>query len=187
MDTPGRVFSRLQRRRNSWFSDTSIIPDEAIRVISHCEPGDQSDLGTIFNPQGKYNLVSFGVNIMVQTTSLSILEAASEGRVTPLKLWRWVMSVGQHRGWAMEHLIEYNGPDLNQYPSPFPGFQNKDLINLYQRNLGDAEILDELIFKGRFWVWMRPDRYTDSKLFASIADGYKISDHLRPSRRIYCD
>jgi hypothetical protein len=120
--------------------------------------GDYWDFGSVTNPHGRENLVSFGVNIMVQTTSLAILEAASEGRVTPLRLWRWCMSVGLHRGYAMERWIDYAGPDLEQFPTPFQGFEygSGDLDELSDKP--DEEVLDQLVWRGRFWVWMRPDR-----------------------------
>ena len=66
--------------------DESTIPDDLIRVISHCRLGDTWNQVIIINPYGHINKVSSGVNIMVQTTSLPILEAATEGRVTPLRL-----------------------------------------------------------------------------------------------------
>jgi len=145
-------------------TDTSVIPDAVVRVISHCKPAESWEFGFVTNPFGAENLVSFGVSTMVQTTSLSILEAASEGRVTPLRLWRWVMSAGQHHGYAMESFIEYGGPDLEQFPAPFPGFRDEDIIRLFRSStLTDDEILEELIYRGRFWVWMRPDRYISPK------------------------
>jgi hypothetical protein len=133
-----------------------VIPEEVVRAVSGCKMGDYWDFGSIDNPMGKANLVSYGINMLVQTTSLSILEAASEGRVTTLRLWRWVMSTGQFRGYAMEEHIEYGGPDLEQFPNPFPGLEPREFIEIERKS--EENIYVELVFRGRFWVWMRPDR-----------------------------
>lgn len=106
------------------------------------------------------NLVSFGINFMVQTTSLAILEAASEGLLTPLRVWRWVTIAGKNRGYAMEDWIKYDGPTIEQYSEPLHGLADEELPGLEDKS--DKEIWEALIFRGRFWVWMRPDRYVDS-------------------------
>jgi hypothetical protein len=136
--------------------DTSAIPDEVVRLVSGCTMGEWWEFGSVDNPMGKSNLVSFGNNILVQTTSLSALEAASEGRVTTLRLWRWVMSIGELHGYAMEPYIDYGGPDLEQCPDPFPGLEPREFINIESKS--EEDIYVELVFRGRFWVWMRPDR-----------------------------
>jgi hypothetical protein len=133
-----------------------VIPEEVVRLVSGCTMGEWWEFGSVDNPMGRINLVSFGVNTLVQTTSLSILEAASEGRVTPLRLWCWVMSAGQFRGFAMEGYIEYGGPDINQFTNPFPGLEPHEVINIERKS--EEDIYTELVFRGRFWVYMRPDR-----------------------------
>ena len=74
--------------------------------------------------------------------------------------------VGQRHGHAIESLIDYNGPQLCNNPSPFPEFEMEDFLDLFNREMTitDDELLDELIFKGGFWVWMRPDRYTQTQI-----------------------
>lgn len=118
------------------------------------------DFGSVTNPTGETNIVSFGINLMLQTTSLAILETASDGRMTPLRLWKWCMSGDSYRGYALEKNIDYNGPDLEQFPSAFPGFpyefENDELLEM--ADLSDDQLLERFIYRGRFWVWMRPDR-----------------------------
>jgi hypothetical protein len=121
--------------------------------------GESWEFGYITNPMGEETLVSYGINIMVQTTSLSILEAASEGKVTPLRVWRWVMSVGEHHGYAMEDFIEYNGPELEQFPQAFPRFYFEEPSMITKLlELSEEQMLNRLIYEGGFWAWMRPDR-----------------------------
>jgi len=139
--------------------DTSIIPDDAIRVVRDCRMGNLWDFGSIENSRGGDHLVSYGVNVMVQATSLPILETASDGRVTPLRLWHWAMHVrkSEEHGWVLQQTVDYGGPDLDQWPKMFPGMEYIEIIKLEDKP--EREIYEELVFRGRIWVWMRPDRF----------------------------
>lgn len=123
------------------------------------------DLGCILNPMQETNLVSFGINILVQTTSLAILEVATDALLTPFRMYKWIMSTGNDpgRGFALERWIEYNGPQFSHIVNPFPGFSDlefgiDDIMKMDE--LSDDQLLHALLYKGRFWVWMRPDRYS---------------------------
>jgi len=123
--------------------------------------GDLWDYGFIKNPIGNGHLRVDGLNIMVQTTSLSILESASEGRITPLNVWHWVVLLRRYQcGPTRECFINYSGPEATPVFTAFPGLSSEAIFKMYESrdSISDEEILVKLIYEGRFWLWMRPDR-----------------------------
>src|ERR1700683_3164329 len=84
-------------------AEALCIPNSSLRVIPHCRRGEFWDNGFISPPDYRINpnkyLVSFGTNIMVQTTSLQILSLATHGRMTPERVWRLAM----YQGFSVPH------------------------------------------------------------------------------------
>jgi hypothetical protein len=110
------------------------------------------------DPRSSY-LLSYGTNIAVQSVSLPILYQATGGRMTPQRLWRLAMGQGfsEVRDCDLLKGIEYGEvlDGIDQYMRPTPGIE--DLIELEE--LGDVEAIKvAIILKGKFWIWMRPDR-----------------------------
>ena len=150
------------------------IPDSSICLISHCKllPKDESStsmynecisvcpLGP--NPKNTTYKVSSGSNVMIQSASLPILSLATNGRMTPERLWRLVMCRGlfdRRHDFIVEGDIDYGNIQyfIEQHPSPAPGFSTDEFLAL--ESLGDVEkIKRSIILRGMFWLWMRPDR-----------------------------
>ncbi|KAH7924522.1 hypothetical protein BV22DRAFT_1066618 [Leucogyrophana mollusca] len=142
------------------------IPDSALTIISNCVIGDWWDGGYVDAPppnsEDVHYCVSFGVCVMVQSTSLDILAMATHGRMTPQRVWRLAM----HQGWSDPHNeyalkgVDYGDVELGwkKYPAPLPWLSHKEIIAM--EKLGSVkEIQRALIWRAKFWVWMRPDRF----------------------------
>ena len=104
-------------------------------------------------------LVSRGTNIVVQSISLPILFRATGGRMTPQRLWRLAMWQGfsERRDHDVLDGIDYGEvtEGIDKYVKATPGIE--DVMNLEE--LGDVETIKmAIIHKGKFWIWMRPDR-----------------------------
>jgi hypothetical protein len=136
------------------------IPDALLRVISHCWMGDGWYYGLVAPPDPMaHYLVAYGANIVVQSASLPILSRATRGRMTPQRLWRLAMWYGfsESRDRDVFDGIDYGEVvvGIDRYMRPTPGID--DLLGL--ETIGDLErIKMEIIHKGKFWIWMRPDR-----------------------------
>jgi len=141
------------------------IPDKYLRIIPHCWMGDDWYYGFVAppNPMAPY-LISYGTNIVVQSASLSILSLATGGRMTPQRLWRLAMWQGFYEGRDHDVLdgIDYGEvmEGIGRYMRPMPGID--DLVGFEE--LGDVETIKmTIIHKGKFWIWMRPDRCVSSE------------------------
>jgi hypothetical protein len=141
------------------------IPDSCLRVVPGCWAADGWDWGYIEPPHsdknGKSFLVSHGTNIMVQTASLQIVSLATNGRMTPQRIWRMAM----HQGLSVPHgYLGFEGIDYGeitdfreQWPPAIPGLSTKQLIGL--ETLEDIALARRaIIHEGKFWIWMLPDR-----------------------------
>ncbi|EIW78960.1 hypothetical protein CONPUDRAFT_83337 [Coniophora puteana RWD-64-598 SS2] len=147
-------------------------PESNIRVVRHCKAGERWSLGIVDDPVDSGDdtgfIAVFGVLIMVQTFSLPILHLATNGRVTPQRLWRLAM----HQGWSEVNLSESDrgvyglvGVDYGaleherkQYPSPLPWMIPAEAAALEE--LGDCEAIKEVMMhRGGLWMWMSPDRF----------------------------
>lgn len=137
------------------------VPDSSIRIIPRCRMGDGWYYGRVTCPDStREYLVSYGTNIMVQSTSLPILHRATGGRMTAQRLWRLAMWQGFSEGkrvHAMFDSIDYGEvmEGVGQNILITPGID--DLTGLEE--LGDVELIKTAItHEGKFWIWMRPDR-----------------------------
>jgi len=136
------------------------IPDGQFRINSNCCMGDDWYYGLAAHPDPTLScLVSFGTNIMVQSASLPILSMATGGRMTPQRLWRLAILQGFFEdsdrnlfdGIDYGEVIEGTGMNIK----PIPGIHDFKRFE----ELGDVErIKIAIIHKGKFWIWMRPDR-----------------------------
>lgn len=141
-------------------------PDEKLVVQSAFVDEGFWDFGSVTlspeNPDNQYYIVSFGSNIMVQTAALTILQLATEARMTPRRFWRMAQALGGGGGYSVLDGIDYGKMSeltaiWEQDPSVTPGMESEDVINL--EGLGDMEkIKRAIVHQGCFWVWMRPDR-----------------------------
>ncbi|KAN0083962.1 hypothetical protein V8E55_007466 [Tylopilus felleus] len=106
--------------------------------------------GPSSNKQDWTYLVSFGCAVMMQTYALDILALATQGRMTPSRLWHLAMQQGFEEA-GHPYCIE-------GFPNALPGFTSDELEDL--EKIGDIEVLQQrLVHEGFFWLWMAPDRF----------------------------
>lgn len=107
------------------------LPDSSLRIIPRCRMGDYWSHGFIAAPEPNleriHYLVSFSAIIMAQAASLNILSLATQGRVSPKRLWRLVMHQGfseGHDAYGLYHVNYYPGTrdPREQNPVPVPAF-----------------------------------------------------------------
>jgi len=157
------------------------IPDSSLRVISHCQMGDDWEFGFIDHPDHPENfLVSHSTNIMVQTASLHILSLATDGRMTPERFWN--LAIRQRYSMSGDHYgldgINYGEiPDAwDEDPLLVPGLSLEAIVKL--ESLGDVELVKKAIIDdGKFWVWMRPDSFP---LNPTPLDDFAVPTILEP-------
>lgn len=133
-----------------------------VRVISDWIMGDMFDLGFVSSSKGDWNgaLVSFGCCFFVQTYMLPILKAATNGRVSPQRLWELAMAKGHFPAHDFYVLpgVDY-GPirqHLEQFPWYLGDIEEEELPNM--GNISTPEEIAEVMRRRGFWMWMRPDR-----------------------------
>lgn len=136
-------------------SDTLHLPDSSLRVIPHCTTVGHGGWGVSVisapNPEDIIQLVC-GETIMAQTTSLVILSLATEGRVSPKRLWRLVV----HQELSRPVLRDFSPWSLRIPRSSIQGLSYRQVIAL--RSLGDIELIkNTIIHEGKFWMSMRTD------------------------------
>jgi hypothetical protein len=123
-----------------------------------------------------------GKDIMVTHEALDILSLATNGRMTPARVWRMAMHQGKPLCWEFEQ-INY-GP-VEEYQGIFwadltPGFNNiaprfSGMVRLgcegLKKKLPELELLNDvelirqaIIWEGKFWVWMAPHEFPLSEL-----------------------
>lgn len=144
-----------------------LDPETDIRVVPHCVMGEFWDFGSVDGPSSNKQdwtyLVSFGCAVMVQTYALDILALATQGRMTPSRLWHLAMQQGFEEAghpYCIEGVDYGEFPNLlcEQFPNALPGFTSDELEDL--EKIGDIEVLKQrLVHEGFFWLWMAPDRY----------------------------
>ncbi|KZP13925.1 hypothetical protein FIBSPDRAFT_1049095 [Athelia psychrophila] len=105
--------------------------------------------------------VSQGVCFMVLTRTLAIMRRATDGQLTPQRLWRLAMILGRDTGFSGTGIkdIDY-GFNVGQayYPWTLPGLYHNDMCKL--ESLGDLELVKEaMMLQGGYWVWTAPDRF----------------------------
>ena len=142
-----------------------IPNDEDIRVLPRCVMGKDWYHGYVDAPpsieQDWSYLVSFGCHLMVQTYAIEIMALATQGRMTPLRLWHLVT---KQRFELATRLLESESVDYRaitrrweRNPEVFPGLEEAGLMELEE--IGDVEVVKErMVDEGYFWLWMAPDR-----------------------------
>jgi hypothetical protein len=125
----------------------------------------KSSDGTIYQ-------MSQGIDILVTSTALAILSLATDGRMTPQRIWRMAMKQGRFDSvyWRSFRKIDYYGEIYDgrdtHHPIATPGYSRatwidpKSEVVFKLEQSGDIEvILQNIIWEGKYWVWMSPDRY----------------------------
>jgi hypothetical protein len=117
--------------------------------------------------------ISQGRDILVTSTALAILSLATDGRMTPQRLWRMAMKQGRFDSgyWRSFQNIDYYGEIYDgrdtHLPIATPGYSpitwidpDHDEVLFKLEQSGNIEvILQKIIWEGKYWVWMSPDRY----------------------------
>jgi hypothetical protein len=135
-----------------------------VRALSGWQMGEMYlfDLGVCSGPEDSNRdaLVSFGCCFIVQTTMLSILEAATDGRVSPRRLWELAMTKGYFEPHNFDVLpgVDYSPiyEYLEQCSSLLGDITDDELPKL--GSIGAPEEIAEVMRRRGFWMWMRPDR-----------------------------
>ncbi|KAG8713547.1 hypothetical protein FRC08_013117 [Ceratobasidium sp. 394] len=105
-------------------------------------------------------IVSTGSTFFVLAAMILILEAASGGRVTPHRLWRFALSRGhfQDNEYAIKG-VDYGIVEKHWGLDPWPfGELSVDDIRALEDRATSEEIA-EIIRAGGCRMWMRPDRF----------------------------
>lgn len=144
--------------------DALGVDDSDLRAIPSCRPGAGFYSGSVDGPADNRIAypVAHGTNIMVQSCSLLILRLATRNRVTAKRLWRLAMFQGRsmRHGQVGLDKVDYGEIQGSQklWPLPLPGMSHEAFLSLaYLRN--KRLIRDTIIHRGRYWIWMRPDRF----------------------------
>ena len=144
---------------------SDLDPDEDIRVLPHCVMGDSWGFGFVDAPpsikQDWTYLVSYGCHLMVQTYAIEIMALATQGRMTPLRLWHLAMKQGFEPANRPPCLkgVDYGAitDQWEQVPEEFPGLGEVGLKEL--EKIGDVEVVkQQMVDEGYSWLWMAPDR-----------------------------
>ncbi|KAH7924779.1 hypothetical protein BV22DRAFT_1112632 [Leucogyrophana mollusca] len=143
--------------------EVEAVADSDIRSISHCTMGETWDMGDVESRYtGQSYRISYGCCMMVQSASLAIMPLATNGRLTPQRLWRLAMRQGL--GFPTDSYglydVDYGEVDKEreQFPACIPGLSDEYVIAL--EALGDLDAIQRtIIHDGKFWIWMTPDRF----------------------------
>lgn len=160
-------------------ADIRIIPIE----MGHRYEWDEGWPTLVQSIDGTDCTISLDRDIIVASVALSTLFLATNGRVTPQRIWRMAMCQG--RPFADLYCYGFNGikyyyagiiDGRDDIPMKTPGFweciwisgrDDSDLMELEE--LGDSEaIRQRIIWEGKYWVWMRPDRCVPLTSITSI-------------------
>jgi hypothetical protein len=151
------------------------IPDVQIRVLllDPCDFDWEED--RIESTDGTIYRGSQGTDILVATAALAILTLATNGRITPKRIWELAVKSkrlgGQSRWYSFDGIEYYEGfrdgrgCGTDPFPNHTPGFPHIWNDGVPQtvsdlENLGDIElIIRNIIWEGRHWIWIRPDWY----------------------------
>lgn len=141
------------------------VQDTDLRVISGCTvgEGDPSLYAQGFTYDPNTDIIyhtAFGTSIMVHTSSLRILFLATNGCMTPVRLWRLAMKKGLSQPYEQHGLdgIDYGEVQryMHNFPSVIPGMSPDEVEALEE--LDNVELVEQaLIHQGKYWVWMSPD------------------------------
>jgi hypothetical protein len=138
-----------------------VEAQDHVRIVDGCSPGESIEYGYCDGPDSEEICISAGCCFMVLTVMLPILTAATDGRVSPWRLWKLVMSRAyfQNKTGHLTAGVDYGC--MTDYADEFPLVFGEDP---YGTDLSDLEklssqqeIVDALYERG-YWLWMRPDR-----------------------------
>jgi hypothetical protein len=160
----------------NWVSaeESLLTPDSQIYAIPFKISDFDLDRDMYFNGRGITYCVTRGTaDILVASAAIDILSLATNGRMTPQRIWRMAMQEPRDYSGGFKG-IDYYGDisdprNLGELPIETPGsdyymaiwgFDPKDpckIVDLLEE-LGDSEVIRrKLIWEGKYWVWMNPD------------------------------
>ncbi|KAK4702073.1 hypothetical protein P7C70_g4154, partial [Phenoliferia sp. Uapishka_3] len=139
------------------------LDSSRIRRVPRCKAAEWFDFGSVSSHDDKQMfLVSYGTVVMFQSSAIEILRQATNGRLTPERVWRLTMR--QRDTKEMNYVLD--GLDygeisdaIEQFLSPVPGLEGGGILRLEKTEGGVEGIKRAIIHEGRWWVWMRPDRF----------------------------
>jgi hypothetical protein len=121
---------------------------------------------------------SQGADILVVSAALAILALATNGRMTPKRIWKMAMKERQLSGqslagWYSLTGIEYyegfhdgRGDGTDPFPNQTPGFPSNIWNNGATQTVSDLEdlgdpelIIANIIWDGQHWIWIRRGWY----------------------------
>lgn len=152
------------------------IPDVPIRVLPLHPCYFDSEGDWIESTDGTRYRGYQGTDIMVASSALAILALATNGRMTPKRIWKLAMDDRQqsgHRRWYSFAGIDYyegfrdgRGDGTDTYPNQTPGFPSGIWNNGVTQTVSDLEdlsdcelIIQTIIWDGQHWIWISPDWY----------------------------
>jgi hypothetical protein len=150
-----------------------LIPDSRIRALPF-EITEHDWDRDLYQNHDIFYYVDRGADILVASAAMKILSLATNGRMTPQRLWRMV--IHNPPQWSGFEGIDYYGdiPDPRnggELPVQTPGdAYYYGIWQYYPANpckivggleeLGNSEVIrHKLIWEGKYWVWMNPDWY----------------------------
>ncbi|KAG8711350.1 hypothetical protein FRC08_015989 [Ceratobasidium sp. 394] len=162
------IIGPLADDRKTWLELNGVeqalaLPEGRVCVVPGCSMGDMFDYGFCDVPEGGPDeaLVSFGPCFFVLTVALPVLEAATDGRVSPRRLWNLAMMKGHldaHGYWCLPD-VKYGLVEeyWDQSPWMLGELSAQEIQALEEK--GSPEDIAEVIRSKGHWIWMRPDRF----------------------------
>ncbi|KAK4701671.1 hypothetical protein P7C70_g4558, partial [Phenoliferia sp. Uapishka_3] len=137
-----------------------------IREIPHCYAGPWYEFGSVSRDKTDDHAicVSHGSFIMLQATAIHIMKLATKGRLSTERVWRSKMRNQPNPEIMISHYvlpIDYGEivDGIDEGLTATPGFTERQLLDLEAKEVTVENIKRALVHEGKWWVWMRPDRF----------------------------
>ena len=128
--------------------------------MPRCFAGEWFDFGSVscHSNDKAAILFSYGSVIMLQTSSIKLMECATRGRLTPKRVWRFAMRHANANAYVLDGL-DYGevAEGIDQFLLAAPGLGRQALVTLEKRPGGVEAIKEAIVHEGKWWIWMRPD------------------------------
>ncbi|KAG9119159.1 hypothetical protein FRC07_005976 [Ceratobasidium sp. 392] len=164
--------------KNAWelaytvntLEEALTLPEDSVRVIHGGSMDGFFDYGYCQYPEDEISVyVAHGCRLYVLTAMLSILDAATNGRVSPRRFWNFALSRGhfEKHNYRVLPGVKY-GPIENYWderPWLFGDLSYTDVAALEMKET--AEDIVEVLRTRGYWMWMRPDRFPVEPSYSS--------------------